>query len=96
MNEAIQFLIEYGYVLLFGWVLIEQMGLPVPAVPLLIAAGALAGSGKMNFALAAGLAVTAVLLADIFWYYLGRYRGGRVFETAMPHISRTRFMRSSD
>ena len=80
MNDPIEFLIQHGYVLLFAWVLIEQMGLPVPAVPLLIAAGALAGSGKMNFALAAGLAVTAVLLADIFWYYLGRYRGSRVLK----------------
>ncbi|MEX0803638.1 MAG: VTT domain-containing protein [Candidatus Binatia bacterium] len=80
MNEAIQFLIQHGYVLLFAWVLIEQMGLPVPAVPLLLAAGALAGSGKIDLALAVGLAITAVLLADMFWYYLGRYRGGRVLK----------------
>ncbi len=80
LNEPIEFLIRHGYLLLFAWVLIEQMGLPVPAVPLLIAAGALAGLGKMNFVLAAGLAVTAVLLADIFWYYLGRYRGNRVLK----------------
>ena len=80
MNEPIQFLIDYGYLLLFAWVLIEQMGLPVPAVPLLIAAGALSGSGKINLALAVCLAVTAVLLADIFWYYLGRYRGSRVLK----------------
>ena len=56
------------------------MGLPVPAVPLLIAAGALAGSGKMNLALAMGAALIAVLLADVFWYHLGRYRGGRVLK----------------
>ena len=80
MNEAIQFLIQHGYALLFAWVLIEQMGLPVPAVPLLLAAGALAGSGRINLALAVGLAITAVLLADMFWYYLGRYRGGRVLK----------------
>jgi membrane protein DedA with SNARE-associated domain len=49
-------------------------------VPLLIAAGALSGSGKINLALAAGLAITAVLLADVFWYYLGRYRGSRVLK----------------
>jgi membrane protein DedA with SNARE-associated domain len=30
--------------------------------------------------LAALLAITAVLLADLFWYYLGRYRGGRVLK----------------
>jgi membrane protein DedA with SNARE-associated domain len=80
LNESIQFLIEHGYILLFAWVLIEQMGLPIPAVPLLIAAGALAGSGKINLALAMGSAIIAVLLADVFWYYLGRYRGGRVLK----------------
>jgi membrane protein DedA with SNARE-associated domain len=80
LNEQIQFLIQHGYILLFAWVLIEQMGLPVPAVPLLIAAGALAGSGKINLALAMGSAIIAVLLADVFWYYVGRYRGGRVLK----------------
>ena len=80
MNEPIQFLLQHGYVLLFAWVLIEQMGLPVPAVPLLIAAGALAGSGRINLIVAMGLAIIAVLLADVFWYYLGRYRGGRVLK----------------
>lgn len=80
MNETVQFLIQYGYALLFGWVLIEQMGLPIPAVPLLLAAGALAGSGRMDLALAMGLAIAAVIAADIFWYCLGRYRGARVLK----------------
>jgi membrane protein DedA with SNARE-associated domain len=56
------------------------MGLPIPAVPLLLAAGALAGSGKMNMAFAVSLALVAVILADLFWYSLGRYRGGRILK----------------
>jgi membrane protein DedA with SNARE-associated domain len=56
------------------------MGLPIPALPLLLAAGALAGSGRMDFALAASLALVAVILADLFWYYLGRSRGGRILK----------------
>jgi membrane protein DedA with SNARE-associated domain len=80
LNEAIQFLIQHGYTLLFAWVLVEQLGLPIPAVPLLLAAGALAGSGRMDLALAVSLALTAVILADVFWYCLGRYRGGRVLK----------------
>ncbi len=56
LNEVIQFLIQHGYALLFAWVLVEQIGLlPVPAIPLLLAAGALAGSGKTNFVLAVGI-----------------------------------------
>ena len=40
LKQAADFLIRHGYALLFGWVLLEEMGLPIPAVPLLIAAGA--------------------------------------------------------
>ncbi len=80
MNEAVQFLIHHGYTLLLVWVLVEQMGLPIPAVPLLLAAGGLAGSGRMDLALAMGVAIIAVLAADMFWYHLGRYRGGGVLK----------------
>jgi len=80
LKEAVEFLIKHGYSLLFGWVLVEQMGLPIPALPLLIAAGALAGSGKIDLALAVSLALVAVILADLFWYSLGRYRGGRILK----------------
>lgn len=80
LKETGEFLIKHGYLLLFGWVLVEQMGLPIPAIPLLLAAGALAGSGKMNMTLAVSLALIAVILADLFWYSLGRYRGGRILK----------------
>ena len=56
------------------------MGLPIPAVPLLIAAGALARAGKMNLTFAVALAFIAVILADLFSYCLGRYRGGRILK----------------
>ena len=80
MNDAIHFLIQHGYVLLFVWVLAEQIGLPLPAIPLLLAAGALAGTGRMDLTLALSLAVIAALVGDLVWYYLGRYRGGRVLK----------------
>lgn len=80
LEQTADFLISHGYVVLFGWVLIEQMGLPIPAAPLLIAAGALGRAGKMNLLLALALAFIAVILADLFWYGLGRYRGGRILK----------------
>ena len=80
LEQAADFLISNGYALLFGWVLLEQMGLPIPAAPLLIAAGALARAGKMNLMFAVALAFVAVILADLFWYSLGRYRGGRILK----------------
>ena len=80
LEQAADFLIRHGYVVLFGWVLLEQLGLPIPAAPLLIAAGALARAGKMNLTLAVTLAFIALILADLFWYFLGRYRGGRILK----------------
>jgi membrane protein DedA with SNARE-associated domain len=80
LEQAADFLISNGYALLFGWVLLEQMGLPIPAAPLLIAAGALARAGKMNLTFAVVLAFIAVILADLFWYSLGRFRGGRILK----------------
>jgi membrane protein DedA with SNARE-associated domain/rhodanese-related sulfurtransferase len=78
MAEINQFLINHGLPLLFAAVFVEQMGLPIPALPWLLAAGALSAVGK--FSLLSGLWVTliACLAADAFWFYLGRYRGNQV------------------
>jgi membrane protein DedA with SNARE-associated domain len=78
MNETIGFLVRNGAMVLFAVVFIEQMGIPLPAIPWLLAAGALAGSGKMNWAVALCAATLGSLLADLIWFYLGRYRGQRV------------------
>jgi membrane protein DedA with SNARE-associated domain len=78
MNETLDFVVKHGYSVLFFWVLAEQFGLPLPAAPLLMAAGALAGMGRMSLALALLLAVAAAVIADAAWYELGRRRGGRV------------------
>jgi len=78
MNEVVQFLIEQGYIVLFLWVLFTQLGLPLPVVPILLAAGALAGIGKLNITLVFGIAFLAALLSDQFWYQVGLHRGSKV------------------
>ena len=78
MADAIQFLLPHGYALLFGWVLAEQLGLPIPSIPLLLAAGTLAGIGRLNLAYTLLLPVIASLIADLAWYEVGRRRGGRI------------------
>ena len=78
MDELFQFLIRHGYTVLFIWVFAEQIGIPLPSVPILLAAGALAGEGQLSFAAALGLAAIASLLSDVLWYHIGRYRGGSV------------------
>jgi membrane protein DedA with SNARE-associated domain len=78
MAEMLQFVVQHGYVLLFFWVMVEQAGLPLPAAPLLLAVGALAGQHQMNFALAVLMAATGSLAADTFWYFVGRRKGAVV------------------
>src|SRR5216117_31852 len=78
MSDTLQSLVQYGYLLLFAFVLAEQIGLPVPAVPILLGVGALAGAGRMSLALAFAAALAAYLPPDLVWYELGRRRGNRV------------------
>jgi membrane protein DedA with SNARE-associated domain/rhodanese-related sulfurtransferase len=80
VDDVTQFLVRHGGLVLFAAVFAEQAGLPIPAVPVLLAAGALAGAGKMNLAMALGLGVIACLLGDLIWYYLGRHRGVQVLK----------------
>ena len=73
--EPLDSYLTYGYEALFACVLAEQLGLPLPAAPFLLAAGALASAGKLNLAVALLLAVAASLIGDTVWYYLGKTRG---------------------
>jgi membrane protein DedA with SNARE-associated domain len=75
MAETLQFVVQHGYLLLFFWVMVEQAGLPIPATPLLLAAGALAGQHQLNFALVVLVAATGSLFSDSFWYFFGRRKG---------------------
>jgi membrane protein DedA with SNARE-associated domain len=58
MNEARQFLLHRGELVVFGVVFLEQTGLPLPAVPWFLAAGAISAAG--NFNLLPGVAVAVV------------------------------------
>lgn len=78
MNDIRLFLIHHGAPIVFGAVLVEQLGLPLPSLPWLLAAGALSATGKLNFATAVLMALLACLIADALWFYLGRFRGSKV------------------
>ena len=80
MNELLQFVVRHGYSLVFAWVFIEQAGLPIPSAPLLLAAGALAGTRQMNLGLVVTIAGVAALTSDCMWYELGRRNGVRVLQ----------------
>ncbi len=92
-------LARYGPPLVFAAVLLDQLGLPVPSVPLLIACGALAARGESSLTLLLIAAALSSLLADSAWYALGRRQGPRVLgvlDTLSPGPKRglVRFQRS--
>jgi membrane protein DedA with SNARE-associated domain/rhodanese-related sulfurtransferase len=78
MSELLEFLTRYGYVVVFTYVLADQAGLPLPSLPLLMAAGALAAGGQLSVWLVIGFALLASLIGDALWFGLGRYRGRSV------------------
>jgi membrane protein DedA with SNARE-associated domain/rhodanese-related sulfurtransferase len=78
MALPIQILLTYGYVLLFVWVLVEQFGVPLPATPVLLAAGALSAEHKVSFPLALAAGLAACLVSDSSWFFIGRRYGHHV------------------
>ncbi len=78
MSGLIEFLIAYGLPLLFAAILLEQLGLPLPAVPWLLAVGSLSANAKFSAPAGIGVAVIACLVADSTWFYLGRNQGNRL------------------
>jgi membrane protein DedA with SNARE-associated domain len=68
-------LLAHGYAFLFGYILAVQSGLPIPADPLLMVMGALAGDHRYSLVLCLVIALSAALIGDCFWYELGRKRG---------------------
>jgi len=73
-------LLHHAYAFLFGWVLLEQAGMPVPSIPVMLAAGTLSTSHKMNLAYSMGAILVASLIADSVWYWLGRRFGRKIVD----------------
>ena len=80
MHSTLEFLIKHGYVVLLGWVFAEQLGMPVPSLPVMLAAGALAGTGHLSFWTSLMLVAVGALSADSIWYLLGKKKGIRVLQ----------------
>ena len=78
VTQTLEFVVRHGYALLFFWILAEQGALPVPSAPLLLACGALARDGRLSAHWIILTGVVACLIADNFWFMLGRRRGTKV------------------
>lgn len=77
MRAILDFVVRHGHPVLFAWVLVDQGGIPLPAVPLLLVVGALAGAGRLSLPVALAATVAGCLAADLLWYTFGRRRGAR-------------------
>ena len=71
---------EYGLVIVFANVLVDQIGLPIPAVPTLVVAGAIAADGGLPLIPLFALGVLACCIADSLWYVIGQVYGIRVLK----------------
>ena len=78
MPQLVELLQIYGVLIVFGIVLVEQFGLPIPAYPVLVVAGALSVDGSLSWQLCLLSAVGACLICDLFWFRAGRFYGKRI------------------
>jgi membrane protein DedA with SNARE-associated domain/rhodanese-related sulfurtransferase len=72
---------QYGLLIVGANVLLDQLGLPVPAMPTLIAAGALAANGNLSVGPLFAVSVLACVVPDCGWYLVGQSYGIRVLRT---------------
>jgi len=82
-----QLITEYGLALVFANVLLETLGLPLPALPTLIVTGALLSSPGTGIDLSGFpggilsiilVGTVAASLGDLAWFLAGRYLGNRI------------------
>lgn len=78
MSLLLDLITQYGVLFVFGCVLVEQAGVPVPAYPVFLVAGAAAARGEQSIVALVATAVVACLIADGLWYAAGKRFGTQV------------------
>jgi membrane protein DedA with SNARE-associated domain/rhodanese-related sulfurtransferase len=78
MTSLLRVLEHHAYSLIFGWVLAEQAGVPIPSLPVMLAAGTMSSAHKLHLEYAILLIMLACAIADSAWYFLGKRYGRRL------------------
>jgi membrane protein DedA with SNARE-associated domain len=81
MEQMVSLLAQHGLALVFANVLLAQAGIPIPAVPILVVAGAFVAQGQIALAPLVLVSVVASLIGDTLWYVAGRRYGYGVLRT---------------
>ncbi|HEY3179255.1 MAG TPA: VTT domain-containing protein [Casimicrobiaceae bacterium] len=75
MEAILEQLQAHGSLIVGVNVFLQQLGLPIPSVPTMMVAGALAAQGHINGIATFAIAVVASLVADVLWFSAGRRYG---------------------
>src|SRR3989304_2916026 len=75
MDDFAVLVARYGLARIFLFTFLENVGLPIPAFPVLMLAGAYASTMHTAVPLVVGVAVAGALLAGGVWSFGGRWRG---------------------
>lgn len=78
MHFTVDLFLRYGYLIVFGWVLLEQLGMPLPSTPILVTAGTLTATHRMNMEWIILAVIAASILSDSAWFKLGSRYGNTV------------------
>ncbi|MGQ0751280.1 MAG: VTT domain-containing protein [Betaproteobacteria bacterium] len=81
MEEVTRLLAQHGLAVVFANVLLTQSGVPFPAVPMLVIAGAFVAEGQIAWVSLIAVTVAASLIGDSLWYAAGRRYGNRILRT---------------
>jgi membrane protein DedA with SNARE-associated domain/rhodanese-related sulfurtransferase len=80
MPIALAFFVHYAYLIIFLWVLVEQVGIPIPSVPVLLTAGTLSATHRVSWIAITLAMLLACIVADTIWFALGRRYGKSVLK----------------
>jgi membrane protein DedA with SNARE-associated domain len=89
MQAIAEHLVRHGATLVFANVFVQQIGVPVPAEPILLVSGSLAAKGALSLVRVVTATVGASALADSIWFLIGR-RFGPALRRALRRRSAAR------
>jgi membrane protein DedA with SNARE-associated domain len=75
MRFLVDLIRSHGSLVVFGGALLENLGIPIPAIALLVLAGCLVIEGPVSFPLTLIAAVLGTLCGDLLWFLIGRWKG---------------------
>ncbi|MEO6829305.1 MAG: VTT domain-containing protein [Acidobacteriaceae bacterium] len=78
MHSTTEAFLHFGYLIVFGWVLLEQLGLPLPSTPILVTAGTLTATHHMKIGWIVLAVMMASVISDSVWFRLGSRYGSAV------------------